>query len=162
MPLFLTQGTTENNTVADGLAQYMRNHAGYQRSWLGPWEHVRGAETCKEDDSSTGCDDTNVGRLKMGRQGFYDEVVRFYDRFLKGAKPKPDPMHALQTNDGIWRAESSMAAQRLARAQQPVPHRHLHRRRRRLARPARRPPACGRSPSRCPTPRTWPARAARP
>ena len=106
MPLFLTQGLTENNTVADGLAQYMRNHAGYQRSWLGPWEHVRGAETCKEGDVSTGCDDTNIGRLKMGRAGFYDEVIRFYDRFLKGAKPTPDPQHALQTNDGIWRAEA--------------------------------------------------------
>ena len=108
VPLFLTQGLTENNTVADGLAQYMRNHTGYQRSWLGPWEHVRGAETCKENDISTGCTDSNVGRLKMGRAGFYDEVIRFYDRFLKGASPKTqDPRHALQTNDGIWRAESS-------------------------------------------------------
>ena len=106
VPLFLTQGPTENNTVPDGLAQYMRNHAGYQRSWLGPWEHVRGAETCKENDISTGCSSSNIGRLKMGRAGFYDEVIRFYDRFLKGAKTTPDPQHALQTNDGIWRAEA--------------------------------------------------------
>ena len=45
MPLFLTQGLTENNTVADGTAQYLDNHAGYERAWLGPWEHVRGNET---------------------------------------------------------------------------------------------------------------------
>ena len=73
VPLFLTQGLTENNTVADGTAQYLQNHTGYERAWLGPWEHVRGNET---DES---------GRLKMGRAGWFDEVMRFYDRFLKGA-----------------------------------------------------------------------------
>ena len=72
MPLFLTQGLTENNTVADGTAQYLENHTGYERAWLGPWEHVRGNE---RDES---------GRLKMGRAGWFDEVMRFYDRFLKG------------------------------------------------------------------------------
>ena len=72
VPLFLTQGLTENNTVADGTAQYLQNHTGYERAWLGPWEHVRGNET---DDS---------GRLKMGRAGWFDEVMRFYDQFLKG------------------------------------------------------------------------------
>ena len=45
VPLFLTQGLTENNTVADGLQQYLDNHTGYERAWLGPWEHVRGNET---------------------------------------------------------------------------------------------------------------------
>jgi predicted acyl esterase len=55
VPLFLTQGLTENNTVADGTAQYLANHGGYERAWLGPWEHVRGNVT----DAS--------GRLKLGR-----------------------------------------------------------------------------------------------
>jgi uncharacterized protein len=94
VPLFLTQGLTENNTVADGMAQYLRNHTGYERAWLGPWEHVRGNET---DES---------GRLKMGRAGWFDEVMRFYDRFLKGTTPAvEDPPVAVQTNDGLWRAE---------------------------------------------------------
>jgi pimeloyl-ACP methyl ester carboxylesterase len=94
VPLFLTQGLTENNTVADGLQQYLDNHTGYERGWLGPWEHVRGNET----------DET--GRLKMGRAGWFDEVMRFYDQFLKGIKPKvKDPMFAVQTNDGVWRPE---------------------------------------------------------
>jgi predicted acyl esterase len=94
VPLFLTQGLTENNTVADGTAQYLRNHTGPERAWLGPWEHVRGNET----------DET--GRLKMGRAGFFDEVMRFYDRFLKGETPAvEDPPIAVQTNDGVWRAE---------------------------------------------------------
>jgi predicted acyl esterase len=96
VPLFLTQGLTENNTVADGTAQYLDNHTGPERAWLGPWEHVRGNET---DDS---------GRLKMGRAGFFDEVMRFYDQYLKGTAPTvQDPPIAVQTNDGRWRAEQS-------------------------------------------------------
>ena len=48
------------------------------------------------------------GRLKMGRAGWFDEVMRFYDRFLKGAEPTvADPQVAVQTNDGVWRAEAA-------------------------------------------------------
>jgi predicted acyl esterase len=95
VPLFLTQGLTENNTVADGMEAYLDNHTGYERAWLGPWEHVRGNES---DES---------GRLKMGRQGWFDEVMRFYDRFLKDAAPSVgDPPIAVQTNDGVWRSEA--------------------------------------------------------
>jgi predicted acyl esterase len=95
VPLFLTQGLTEQNTVADGTAQYLNRHSGYERAWLGPWDHVRGNET--EDD----------GRLKMGRAGFFDEVMRFYGRFLKGGPKITDPTIAVQTNDGKWRAEET-------------------------------------------------------
>src|SRR3954471_20748454 len=96
LPLFLTQGLTENNTGADRTAQYLQNHTGPEREWLGPWEHVRGNET----------DDT--GRLKMGRAGWFDETMRFYDQFLKGTKSTvKDPMIAVQTNDGKWRAENT-------------------------------------------------------
>ena len=94
VPLLLTQGLPENNTVSDGLAQYLEAHDGYERAWLGPWDHVRGGDT---DDE---------GRLLMGREGWYDEVNRFYDRFLKGEEPAvEDPMVAVQTNDGLWRGE---------------------------------------------------------
>jgi predicted acyl esterase len=94
VPLFLTQGLTENNTVADGLQEYLANHTGYERGWLGPWEHVRGNET---DES---------GHLKMGRAGWFDEVMRFYGRYLKGETPSvADPPFAVQTNDGKWRSE---------------------------------------------------------
>ena len=106
MPLFLAQGLTENNTVPDGMEEYLENHTGPERGWLGPWEHVRGNETCADGDASTGCDDTNVGRLKVGRQGWFDEVMRFYDQHLKGQAPAvQDPPFAVQTNDGKWRAE---------------------------------------------------------
>jgi predicted acyl esterase len=96
VPLFLTQGLTENNTVSDGTAQYLQKHTGYERAWLGPWDHVRGNET--EAD----------GTLKMGRAGWFDEVMRFYDKFLKGTRPAvKDPKIAVQTNDGKWRGEDS-------------------------------------------------------
>jgi predicted acyl esterase len=100
VPLFLTQGLTENNTVADGLQQYLDNHSGYERAWLGPWEHVRGNET-----------DPDTGKLKMGRAGWFGEVMRFYDRFLKGVAPTvADPPIAVQTNDGKWRSEAKWPA----------------------------------------------------
>src|SRR4051794_24843108 len=108
VPLFLTQGLTENNTVADGTAQYLSNHTGYERAWLGPWEHVRGNEQCGNGGllgDSTGCSGT---KLKMGRAGFFDEVMRFYGQFLKGEKPAvKDPPIAIQTNDGKWREEAT-------------------------------------------------------
>ena len=148
MPLFLTQGLTENNTVADGTAQYLQNHTGYERAWLGPWEHVRGNET-----------DEN-GRLKMGRAGWFDEVMRFYDRFLKGTTPAvDDPPVAVQTNDGIWRAEqqwppadASGYTSRCARAATATTARAQD----------RRQTASGRSPSRWRTTCTCPAPARRP
>ena len=118
VPLFLTQGLTENNTVADGTAQYLQNHTGPERAWLGPWDHVRGNEA---DES---------GRLKMGRHGWFDEVMRFYDQHLKGVQPSvADPNVAVQTNDGKWRGEDSWppADARLHLGAQP---RQLHRRRR--------------------------------
>jgi putative CocE/NonD family hydrolase len=106
VPLFITQGLTENNTVADGLQEYLANHTGPERGWLGPWEHVRGNERCGESDGSTGCDPSTVGRLKMGRAGWFDEVMRFYGRYLQGQASKvADPPFAVQTNDGVWRAE---------------------------------------------------------
>ena len=149
VPLFLTQGLTENNTVADGTAQYLQNHQGYERGWLGPWEHVRGNER-----------DEN-GRLKMGREGWFDEVMRFYDRFLKGATPSvTDPQFAVQTNDGRWRAEDQWPpadavnyTSNLRRAATTTTDR--------APRPATTPRACGRSPRVSRTTPTWPAPAGR-
>ena len=100
------------------MAQYMRNHSGYERAWLGPWEHVRGNE--RDED----------GRLKMGRAGFFDEVVRFYDRFLKGTTPAvAGPAVAVQTNDGKWRAEQAWPPADATELHHRAPHRQLQRRR---------------------------------
>lgn len=95
IPVFITQGFLENNTKPDGTWEYFNGSlAGPKRAWLGMWDHVRGNEV----DSD--------GRLKMGRKGFFDEVMRWYDRYLKGIKAAvADPPVVVQTSDGTWRAE---------------------------------------------------------
>src|SRR4051794_11720458 len=94
-PLFLTQGLLENNTKPDGAADAFNAVAGPKRAWIGMWDHVRGNDT-----------DTD-GRLLMGRKGWFDETMRFYDLYLKGqSSSTQDPRVAVETNDGKWRAES--------------------------------------------------------
>jgi predicted acyl esterase len=93
-PLFMTQGLLENNTKPDGAADAFNAVAGPKRAWIGMWDHVRGNQ------------DTE-GRLNMGRKGWFDEVMRFYDLHLKGQSSQvSDPRVAVETNDGRWRAEN--------------------------------------------------------
>jgi uncharacterized protein len=94
-PLFMTQGFIENNTKPDGAWDFFNEIAGPKRAWFGMWDHVRGNDT----DAS--------GRLAMGRAGWFDEVMRWYDKYLKSVSPKvADPMLAVESSDGKWRAES--------------------------------------------------------
>jgi predicted acyl esterase len=110
-PLFLTQGFLENNTKPDGTWDLFNGLTGPKRAWFGMWDHVRGNDT-----------DGN-GRLLMGREGWYDESVRFYDQHLKGVKPKvADPVLAVETSDGTWRSETAWPpadSTRVARALKP-------------------------------------------
>ncbi|MEA2492707.1 MAG: uncharacterized protein QOJ29_618 [Thermoleophilaceae bacterium] len=95
-PVFITQGFLEDNTKPDGTWEFFNGSlAGPKRAWFGMWDHVRGNDT-----------DPNTGRLKEGRKGFFDEVMRFYDQYLKGIEPSVvDPPVVVQTSDGSWRAE---------------------------------------------------------
>ncbi|MEU4625924.1 CocE/NonD family hydrolase [Actinoplanes sp. NPDC023801] len=98
-PLFVTQGFIENNTKPEDMQQFLDNHHGVERGWLGQWEHVRGNET------------NDQGQLLMGRAGFFDEVMRFYDRYLLGARPAVrDPAYAIEDNSGAWRAQPTWPA----------------------------------------------------
>jgi putative CocE/NonD family hydrolase len=93
-PLFVTQGFIENNTKPEDMEEYLDNHRGVERGWLGQWEHVRGNDT------------NDQGQLLQGRAGFFDEVMRFYDRYLKGTGPVVrDPAYAIEDNTGAWRAQ---------------------------------------------------------
>jgi predicted acyl esterase len=93
-PLFLTQGFIENNTKPDGAYDFWNNVAGPKRAWFGMWDHVRGNDV----DSK--------GRLLMGRHGWFDETMRFYDQHLKGVAPAvQDPPIAVESSDGKWRSE---------------------------------------------------------
>lgn len=95
-PLFVTQGFIEPNTKPEDMQVYLDNHTGVERGWLGPWDHVRGADTVAD------------GRLAMGRAGFYDEMLRFYDEYLKGVEPGvEDPAYAIQDSTGAWRAQNT-------------------------------------------------------
>jgi predicted acyl esterase len=95
-PLFLTQGFLEDNTKPDGTWDLYNGLTGPKRAWFGMWDHVRGNDT----DAS--------GRLKMGRAGWFDEAMRFYDQHLKGIAPAvADPPNAVQTSDGTWRSEDA-------------------------------------------------------
>jgi predicted acyl esterase len=105
-PLFMTQGFLEDNTKPDGAWDFFNNLTGPKHAWFGQWDHVRGNQTCVAGDTTTGCNAHNVGRLAMGRAGFFDEVMRFYGQFLKGQKPAvQDPKIAVESGDGKWRAE---------------------------------------------------------
>jgi putative CocE/NonD family hydrolase len=93
-PLFITQGFIENNTKPEDTEEYLDNHRGVERGWMGQWEHVRGNET------------NSQGRLLQGRAGFFDEVMRFYDYYLKGIRPAVhDPAFAIEDSTGAWRAQ---------------------------------------------------------
>ncbi|MGL4176338.1 MAG: CocE/NonD family hydrolase [Dermatophilaceae bacterium] len=95
-PLLFTQGFLEWNTEAEGMDEFLANHQGPQRGWLGQWDHVRGND--RFDD----------GRLKMGREGWFAEVMSFYDQYLKGVKPaKRYPNFAVQDSTGAWRAQET-------------------------------------------------------
>jgi predicted acyl esterase len=98
VPVLLTQGFLENNTKPDGAWDFYNKLAGPKRAWFGMWDHVRGNDT------------TAGGRLKMGRAGWFDEVMRWYDRYVKGDQTVPvqnDPPVAVQTSDGTWRSEQA-------------------------------------------------------
>jgi predicted acyl esterase len=94
-PLFMTQGFLENNTKPDGTWDFFNAVDAPKRAWFGMWDHVRGNDVNEE------------GRLLMGRKGFFDEVMRFYGKWLKDEDPSvKDPKLVVQTNDGTWRAET--------------------------------------------------------
>lgn len=97
-PLFLTQGFLEDNTKPDGAWDFFNELRGPRRAWFGMWEHVRGNDT----DPS--------GRLRMGRTGWFKEVMHWFDHYvagrpLKRAPVNRDPKIAVETSDGTWRAE---------------------------------------------------------
>ncbi|WP_392675110.1 CocE/NonD family hydrolase [Streptomyces sp. LN785] len=93
-PLFVTQGFIENNTKPEEMEEYLDNHKGPERGWLGQWEHVRGG------------DRTSDGRLAMGREGWYDETLSFYDQYLKGKRPTVSyPAYSVEDSTGAWRAQ---------------------------------------------------------
>lgn len=96
VPTFMTVGYVDSNTnVGGGAVDYFNALAGPKRMWIGWWDHVRGNDLVGDE-------------VAMGREGFFDEVMRFYDHHLKGVTPrKADPVVAAQGSDGRWTAEKA-------------------------------------------------------
>lgn len=103
VPLFVTQGFIEPNTKPEDMEDYLENHKGTERGWLGQWEHVRGNDVGPD------------GVLRMGRKGWFKEVMRFYDKHLKGINPSVlDPAFVIEDSLGEWRAQPTWPVVRKA------------------------------------------------
>ncbi|HEX8208048.1 MAG TPA: CocE/NonD family hydrolase, partial [Solirubrobacteraceae bacterium] len=100
VPFLMTTGFLDVNTnIGGGAIDFLQRLRGPKRLWLGWWDHVRGNDMAGD-------------RLAMGRRGWFDEVMRFYDAYLKDsasarAKVRRDPPVAVQGSDGRWRREES-------------------------------------------------------
>ncbi|GAA3583711.1 CocE/NonD family hydrolase [Amycolatopsis ultiminotia] len=95
-PLLFTQGLLEWNVEPEAIQEYLDNHQGPERGWLGPWDHVRGNDRVAD------------GRPAMGRDGWFDETMSFYDQYLKGTTPPVRyPAYAVQDNTGAWREQDT-------------------------------------------------------
>lgn len=93
--LLYTQGVIDDRTPAQGMHDYLYNYGGSVRGWIGQWGHVRGNEK------------NEYGQLEMGRKSWFDEVVRLFDRTLKGKSSSvKDPAYAIQDSSGLWRAQN--------------------------------------------------------
>ena len=97
VPTFVTIGYRDNATnIGAGAIDFFNALAGPKKLWVGWWEHDRGNDMVGD-------------ALAIGREGFFDEVMAFYDEHLKGIRGtgQPTPTVAAQGSDGTWRAESS-------------------------------------------------------
>jgi predicted acyl esterase len=103
VPTFVTAGYLDNATnIGAGALDFFNALDGPKHLWIGWWDHVRG-------------NDTVGNRLAMGRQGFFDEVMRFFDHHVKGvplgqAPTHRDPVIAQQDSEGRWRSETAFPA----------------------------------------------------
>ena len=91
VPLLLTQGFLENNTIPEQAFDYFNELAGPKRAWFGMWDHIRGNETGEG--------------LNDKPEPWTGEVMRWYDRYLRGGRGVTDPPIEVQSGDGRWRAE---------------------------------------------------------
>jgi len=98
VPTFITAGYLDNATnIGAGALDLYNSLTGPKKLWIGWWDHVRG-------------NDMAGGQLAMGREGFFDEVMRFLDHHVKGLPLEAAPTHldptiAAQGSDGTWRSE---------------------------------------------------------
>ncbi|HYN37412.1 MAG TPA: CocE/NonD family hydrolase [Actinomycetota bacterium] len=105
-PVLFSHGFNDANTKPDNFMDIWSDLRGPKRAWFGQYDHVRGNEA-------------NL----VGREGFLDEAMRWFDRYLKGNKKagvEKDPGVEVQQGDGKWRAEKAWSPLDAKRYTMPV------------------------------------------
>lgn len=90
VPVLWSHGFNDANTKADNFMDVWSRLKGPKRAWFGQWDHVRGNESAA-----------------VGRLGFMDEAMDWFDHYLKGMPLKKHPAIEIQDGDGKWRTEKA-------------------------------------------------------
>ena len=91
VPIMWSHGFLDANTKPDNFMDTWQGYRGWHRGWFGQYDHVRGNE-----------------HELVGRDGFLDEAMSFFDHFLKGEPlPKYPGVVEVQDGEGKWRSEKA-------------------------------------------------------
>jgi uncharacterized protein len=90
VPTLWSHGFNDVNTKPTNIFPVYSKLRGPKRAWFGQWDHVRG----NEDEV-------------VGREGFMDEAMSWFDHYLRGKKLKKLPPVEVQDGDGAWRTEQA-------------------------------------------------------
>ena len=91
VPILWSHGFLDANTKPDNFMDTWEGYRGWHRGWFGQYDHVRGNEV-----------------EFVGRDGFLDESMSFFDHFLAGKPlPKYPGRVEVQDGEGKWRSESA-------------------------------------------------------
>jgi predicted acyl esterase len=94
VPVFFAHGFMDANAKPDNFLDVWSTLTGPHRAWFGQYDHVR----------------PNDPRNMGGRTGFSAEVMRWFDRYLKGSRTtgvENDPPVEVQEGNGRWRTEAA-------------------------------------------------------
>lgn len=90
VPVIWSHGVNDANTKASNFLDVYARLRGPKRVWYGQWHHVRGNESDL-----------------VGKTGFMDEAMDWFDHYLKGLPLKRHPGAVIQDGAGKWRTEDS-------------------------------------------------------
>lgn len=90
VPVLWSHGFLDADTKPDNFLDVWSSLDGPKRAWFGQYDHVRG----NEDE-------------KVGRDGFMNEAMAWFDHYLKGKPLKTFPPVEVQDNNGSWRSEKA-------------------------------------------------------
>jgi hypothetical protein len=89
IPVIWSHGFNDANTKPNNMMPVWSKLRGPTRAWFGQWAHDRGNEV-----------------EKVGRDGFMDEAMHWFDHYLKGLPLVKHPTIEVQDGDGKWRTEN--------------------------------------------------------